>query len=155
MFPIAKNAIVAGLMVLLASCSNETQNGPRQRTEVTGETLVGRWSALPKAEADENPGGHEARGALGETIKFRWEFRNDQSFTSSSEVKSSIVPAPGGSGLVRGTWKILELRGDTLIIEFSSERGGPAARATIVFESPDRCLMDVGDDEGLVLTRIP
>jgi len=150
-----RNVILAGLVALLAGCSNETRNRPVQRTEVTGETLVGRWSAAPKSLADANPGGHEMRGALGETIKFRWEFRNDQSFTSSSEVKSNIVPAPGGSGLVRGTWKVVEVRGDTLIVEFSSERGSPAARATIVFESPDRCLMDVGDDEGLVLTRLP
>ena len=155
MFPIAKNAIVAGLMVLLASCSNETQNGPRQRTEVTGETLVGRWSALPKAEADENPGGHEARGALGETIKFRWEFRNDQSCMFSSEVKGQIVPAPRGSATVSGTWKVLEVRGDTLLIEIASEGGRFAGPATIVFESRDRCLMHASDDEGLVLTRLP
>jgi hypothetical protein len=155
LFPIAKNVIIAGLVALLAGCSNETRNGPVQRIEATGETLVGRWSALPKSVADENPGGHEARGALGETIRFRWEFRDDQSFTSSSEVKSEIVPVPGGSGLVRGTWKVVEVRGNTLIIEVSSERGGSAARATIVFESHERCLMDVGDDEVLVLTRLP
>jgi hypothetical protein len=139
----------------MASCSNGTQNGPLPRIEVTGETLVGRWSALPKAEVEENPGGHEARGALGETIKFRWEFRNDQSCTFSSEVKGQIVPAPGASGTVTGTWKVLEIRGDTLIIEISSERGGVAGRTTIVFESRDRCLMHTVDDEVVVLTRLP
>jgi hypothetical protein len=154
-FPITKNAIVAGLAALLATCSNETRNGPLQRVEVTGETLVGRWSALPKAEADENPGGHEARGALGETIKFRWEFQNDQSCTFSSEVKGQIVPAPGGSATVTGTWKVVEARGDTLLIEISSEGGRFAGPATIVFESHDRCRMHTKGDEGLVLTRLP
>jgi len=155
MSPIAKSAILSGLVALLASCSSETGSGSSRRTEVKGETLVGRWSALPKAAADESPGGHEARGALGETIKFLWEFKNDQSCAFSSEVKSGVVPVPGNSANVTATWKVLEARGDTLTIEISPDGGGPAARATIVFESHDRCLMHSRDDEDLVLTRLP
>jgi hypothetical protein len=109
---------------------------------------------VPKDAAVETPDGQDMKGALGETFKFRWEFKNDQTCTMSVDVDPGIVPVPGSSATVPATWKVLEVRGDTLIIELS-RKGGPAAQVKIAFESKDKCLYNAGEDEVMVLTRLP
>jgi hypothetical protein len=152
--PFTKSAILAAFVAFLASCSGETGHD-RPRIEVTADSLVGRWRAVPKDVAVETPDGQDMKGALGETIKFRWEFKNDQTCTMSTEVDSRIVPVPGSSATVPATWKVVEVRGDTLIIELSRKVGQPAARVNVVFESKDKCLYNGGEDEVMVLTRLP
>jgi hypothetical protein len=151
--PVAKSGILAALVTILASCSHETGH-ESPRIEVTAESLVGRWRAVPKDVAAETPDGQDMKGALGETFKFRWEFKNDQTCTMSIDVDSGIVPLPGRSATVPATWKVVEVRGDTLIIEIS-RNGGPAAQTKIAFESKDKCLYNAGEDEVMVLTRLP
>jgi hypothetical protein len=152
--PFLRSGILAAFVALLASCSNDKGPG-RPRLEVTAESLVGRWRALPKAEAGEIPEGQDMKGSLGETIKFRWEFKNDQTCTMSTDVNSGIVPVPGSSGTLTATWKVLEVRGDTLTIELSRQGGGRAPQVKIVFENKDKCLYNAGEDEAMVLTRLP
>src|SRR5438105_1773352 len=137
--PFTKSGILAAFVAFRASCSSETGHDS-PRIEVTAESLVGRWRAVPKDVAVETPDGQDMKGALGETVKFSWEFKNDQTCTMSTDVDSGIVPVPGISATVPATWKVLEVRGDTLIIQLSRKGGEPAPRVKIVFESKDKCL---------------
>ena len=141
---------------LLAGCS-KGRDLPQQQFQVTAETLIGRWSALPQDLAAENPGGRDARGAAGEVIKQRWEFRANQSFEMSVDAGLGAMSGPALKNKVVGTWRVLTLQGDRLTLELSRPAGGgqETAQVTIVFESKDRCTYDAGDGGLLVLSRIP
>jgi hypothetical protein len=150
--PLMMRASLVAIVAFLAGCSEATRHGdPSLR--VTPETLIGRWSALPKDVADEEPGTRDSTGALGETIAFRWEFRADHTLSTSADVKSGLIPMPEVHGGVTATWKVLKFQGNTLTIEMPKE--GMRPRATVVFESKDKCILDCGEGEILVLTRLP
>jgi hypothetical protein len=139
-------------VALLAGCSKGKLSG-NQQPQVTSETLIGRWSVLPKDLADENPGAHDVRGPAGEITKLRWQFKKDQTFEMSVDSKVGQVPDLDRKATGTGTWKVLEVRGDTLVIELS--RKTAVGRVTVIFQSQDRCTYDAGDSEVLVLTRLP
>ena len=44
---------------------------------VSAETLIGRWRALTKGDADEGNATRDARTPTGEIVAFRYEFRAD------------------------------------------------------------------------------
>jgi hypothetical protein len=154
MFPLANRAPLAVVVVVLTGCS-QGASGVHSRFEATPAALIGRWSALPKEVADEHPGKPDAQGALGESISFRWEFKDNQTFEMVSEVKGGLAPMLANKANVTGAWKVLEARGNTLTIELSHE--GFAATASVAFETADRCLYSSGGetDEVLVLSRLP
>jgi hypothetical protein len=147
-----KSALLVGAVVMLAGCSKWKLSG-NQHPQVTSETLIGRWSVLPKDVADENPGAHDVKGPAGETTKLRWQFKKDQTFQMSGDFTVGQVPELDRKATSTGTWKVLEVRGDTLVIELSQKT--TVGRVTVVFQSQDRCTYDAGDGEVLVLTRLP
>ena len=147
-----KSALLLAAVAILAGCAKWKLSGNEQ-PQVTPETLIGRWSVLPKDVADENPGAHEVRGPAGEITKLRWQFKKDQTFEMSVDSKVGQVPELERKATGTGTWRVLEVRGDTLVIELS--RKIAVGRVTVVFQSQDRCTYDAGDGEVLVLTRIP
>ena len=154
---LVRNSIVMlAFVVLLAGCSRG-KDLTQQQFQVTAETLIGRWSAVPKDLAAENPGAPDARGAAGEVIKLRWDFKADQSFEMSVDASLGAMAGPALKNKVVGTWRVLTLQGDKLTLELSRPAGGrqETAQVTIVFESKDRCTYDAGDRGELVLSRIP
>jgi hypothetical protein len=54
-------------------------------------------------------------------------------------------------GSIDGTWKVVEIQGDTLIIELPEDDLKP--HVTVVFQTKNRCTYDTGNGEVLVLTR--
>jgi len=154
---LVRNAIVIlAFVALLAGCS-KGKDLTQQQFQVTAETLIGRWSAVPKDLTAENPGASDARGAAGEVIKQRWDFKADQSFEMSVDASLGAMAGPALKNKVVGTWRVLTLQGHKLTLELSRPAGGrqETAQVTIVFESKDRCTYDAGDGELLVLYRIP
>jgi hypothetical protein len=147
-----KSALLIAAVAMLVGCSKGNLSG-NQQPQVTSETLIGRWSVLPKDLADENPGAHDVRGPAGEVTKLRWQFKKDQTFEMSVDAKVGQVPELDRKATGTGTWKVLEVRGDTLLIELS--RKIEVGRVMVVFQSQDRCTYDAGDGEILVLTRLP
>jgi hypothetical protein len=149
-FPKSAPLVVA--VAILAGCSRGKLSG-NQPPQVSSETLIGRWSVLPKDLADENPGAHDVLGPAGEVTKLRWQFKKDQTFEMSVDSKVGRVPELDRKATGTGTWKVLEVRSDTLVIKIS--RKNTVDRVTVVFQSQDRCIYDAGDGEVLVLTRLP
>jgi hypothetical protein len=145
--------VMLAFVALLAGCS-KGKGLTQQQLQVTAETLIGRWSAVPK---DLAAGGPDVRGAAGEVIKQRWEFKADQSFEMSVDASLGAMAGPALKNKVVGTWRALMPRGDTLTLELSRPAGGQqvTAQVTIVFQSKDKCTYDAGDGELLVLSRIP
>ena len=146
-----KSALLVAVVALVAGCSKWKPYG-NQPPQVTPETLIGRWSVLPKELADENPGAHDMKGPAGEITKLRWQFKKDQTFEMSVDARVGH-PELDRKATQTGTWKVLEIRGDTLVIELS--RRIEVGRVTVVFQSQDRCTYEGGDGEVLVLTRLP
>jgi hypothetical protein len=148
--------VMLAFVAQLAGCSNGKGLAPQQ-LQVTTETLIGRWSAMPKDLAAKNPGGSDVRGAAGEVIKQRWEFKADQSFEMAVDANFGSMAELALKNKVVGTWRALTLRGNTLTLELSRPAGGQqeTAQTTIVFESTDKCTYDAGDGELIVLSRIP
>jgi hypothetical protein len=68
-------------------------------------------------------------------------------------VRSSVgnIAALKQQGSINGTWKVVDVQGNTLIIELPE--GDLKPRVTVVFQTEDRCTYDTGNDEVLVLTR--
>ena len=146
-----KSALFVAVVAMLAGCSKWKPYG-NQQPQVTSETLIGRWSVLPKDLADENPKAQDMKGPAGEITKLRWQFKKDQTFEMSVDAKVGL-PELDRKAKGTGTWKVLEVRGDTLVIELS--RNIAVGRVTVVFQSQDRCTYDAGDGEVLVLTKLP
>jgi hypothetical protein len=146
-----KNSILLAILPLLAGCSDGKRFGNPQ-LRVTPETVIGRWSGLPKDLAGEDPGARDVKDALGQTIALRWEFKADHTFVTSATVDPGIVPLPAMRGTTEGTWKVLQVRGNTVTIELA--RAGSGGHAMAVFESKDKCIFDGGDGEAVVLTRL-
>jgi hypothetical protein len=147
-----KTAILMGCATMMAGCSQGSWPG-HSRFQVDSPTLVGRWSGVPKDVADGFPDAQEVKGPAGEIARFRWEFKNDQTYKTSVEAKVGNTSQLDRRGSVKGTWRVVEIRGNTLTIELPVQDLRP--RVKVVFESKDRCLLDQGDGEVFVLTRLP
>jgi len=130
---------------------------------ISAETLIGRWRAVTKQDADQGNATRDARGATGETIAFRYEFKADHTFEMSTEIKgglqTKLLPQFAGKHAARGTWNVVEVGRNTLTVEFPDPRytgaGIPAPRIKVVFTTKDQCLFDADGDDALVLTRLP
>ena len=130
---------------------------------ISAETLIGRWRAVTKDDADQGNATRDARGATGETIAFRYEFKADHTFETSVEIQgglqAKLIPQLAERHAVRGKWRVVEVGRNTLIIEFPDSNltraGFPAPRGKVIFETKDRCLLDPDGEDAMVLTRLP
>ena len=130
---------------------------------ISAETLIGRWRAVTKDDADEGNATRDARGPTGETIAFRYEFKADHTFETSVEIQgglqAKLIPQLAEKHAVRGKWRVVEVGRNTLIIEFPDSKltraGFPAPPGKVVFETKDRCLLDADGEDATVLTRLP
>src|SRR5437870_5529604 len=84
---------------------------------ISAETLVGRWRAVTKDDADEGNATRDARGPTGETIAFRYEFKANHTFETSVEIQgglqAKLVPQLAGKHAVRGKWRVVEVGRNT------------------------------------------
>ncbi len=145
--------ITISIVTLISGWSKGKGPGNRE-FQATGETLIGRWSALPKDEAAENPEKRYMTGPAGEVIKFLWEFRADHTFDMSVDGRVGAIAKLTLKNKVNGTWKALTPHGNTLPLELTLQGGGKeTVKTEIVFESKDKCTFDFGD--GQVLYRLP
>jgi hypothetical protein len=145
-----KNAMIILVIVLLSGCSGGAWSG-RSKVRATAKTLVGRWDAVPKVVYDESPGAREVTGPGLERAHFRCVFNSDQSYVMSVHSSVGNIAALEQHGSIKGTWKVVDIKGNTLIIELPEDDLKP--RVTVVFQTKDRCTYDPGNDEVLVLTR--
>jgi hypothetical protein len=138
-------------VAMVAGCSAGGTSGD-PRFQVTPETLVGSWTAVPKAVADEHAGAREIRGPGGESAKFRWVFKNDHTYEMSVDARVADIPALAQQGKVSGTWIVLEVRANLLSIELPDD--DLKTQVKIIFEGPNKCLYDAGESEMWVLNRV-
>jgi hypothetical protein len=140
------------LSLLALSCTSKSLD------PISAETLIGRWRAVTKVDAEDGGPHRDARTPTGDTVAFRYEFKPDHSCEFSSEIKGGLiskVPQFVGKHATRGTWNVVEVGRDTLIVEFHNA-GGLAPRVKLVFQTKDRCVFNPDDpEEALVLTRLP
>jgi hypothetical protein len=134
--------------------------GQKPPDTISAETLIGRWQAVTKADADEGNATRDRRTLTGETIAFRDEFRADHTFVMSVEVTGGLMADQvAAKHAARGTWKVVELGRDSLTIELSDSRLSgvdfPKTRVRVVFQTKDRCVFNADSEEAMVLTRIP
>src|SRR5207237_8757199 len=61
-------------------------------SQVSPETLIGRWRAVTKDDADEGNATRDARTPTGETVAFRYEFKADHTFEMSGALKGGMMP---------------------------------------------------------------
>jgi hypothetical protein len=150
-----RKATLVWIVVCAVGCARKALD------PISSETLIGRWRAVTKNDADEGRATRDARTPTGETVAFRYEFKADHSCESSAEVTGGLIPnAPwAGKHAMRGTWNVVEVEGDTLTLELPNPKlaaaGLPAYRVKVVFETKDRCVFDADGPEPLVLTRLP
>ena len=151
------STLLVWMVVFALGCAGKSLS------QVSAETLIGRWRAVTKDDADEGNATRDARTPTGETVAFRYEFGADHTFEMSVELKGGMLPqvAPqlAGKHAARGTWNVVEVSRDTLTLELADPKltraGLPAPRVKVVFQTPDRCLFDAESDEAMVLTRLP
>jgi hypothetical protein len=150
-----KSAILIWIVVCLVGCAWMS------RDPISAETLIGRWRAVTKVDADEGNATSDIRTVTGETVAFRYDFKADHSYESSLELTGGLMPLMpqvAGKHAVRGTWKVVEVRRDTLTVELPDPElaaaGHPAIRVKVVFQTKDRCVLGADSDEALVLTRL-
>jgi hypothetical protein len=129
---------------------------------ISTETLIGRWRAVTKGDADEGNVIRDARTPTGETVAFRYEFKADHSYETSVELTGRVMPLMpqvAGKHAVRGTWNVVKAGRDTLTVELPDPKlsvaGFPAFRVKVVFQTKDRCVFNADSDEAMVLTRLP
>jgi hypothetical protein len=145
-----KNAMIILVIAQLSGCSGGAWPG-RSKVRATAQTLVGRWDAVPKAAYDESPGARELTGPGLERAHFRCVFNSDQTYVMSVQTSVGNIEALKQQGSIKGTWKVVDIKGNKLIIELPEDDLKP--RVTVVFQTEDRCTYDPGNDEVLVLMR--
>ena len=151
------STLLVWMVVFALGCAGKSLS------QVSAETLIGRWRAVTKDDADEGNATRDARTPTGETVVFRYEFKADHTFEMSAELKGGMLPrlTPqlAGKHAVRGTWNVVEVSRDTLTVELPDPKltaaGFPATRVKVVFQTPDRCLFGADSDAAMVLTRLP
>jgi hypothetical protein len=144
-----KNAMIV-LVIALLGCTGGAWPG-RSMVRASAQSLVGRWDAVPKGVYDESPGTREVTGPGLERVHFRYVFNSDQTYVMSVQSSVGNIAALKQQGSINGTWKVVDIQGNTLIIELPEDDLRP--RVTVVFQTEDRCTYDTGNDEVFVLTR--
>jgi hypothetical protein len=145
-----KNAMIILVAALIAGCSGGVWPGT-PKVRATAKSLVGRWDAVPKPHYDESPGAREMTGPGLERVHLLYAFNSDQTYVMTMNSSVGNIAALKQQGSLNGKWKVVEIKGDTLIIELPEEDLKP--RVTVVFQTKDRCTYDPGNDEVLVLMR--
>jgi hypothetical protein len=145
-----KDVIIVLVIALLAGCSGGVWPGT-SKVRATAQTLVGRWDAVPKPAYDESPGARELTGPGLERAHFRYVFNRDQTYVMSVHSSVGNIAALEQHGSINGIWKVVDIRGNTIIIELPEEDIKP--RVTVVFQTEDRCTYDPGNEEVMVLSR--
>jgi hypothetical protein len=155
-----RSSVLACVLILLVGCAPLKRLG-HARFQATPESLVGRWSVVDKDTDEENPGAKEMKAhPLGGSAAIIYEFKADHTAILSTKVKYGIIPAPEQNATSQGKWNVVDVNGDSLIIEFNEIAPGVRPRAKVIFENKDRCTYraansDDEEPEVLVLTRIP
>jgi hypothetical protein len=145
-----KIALMILVIALLSGCSGGVLPS-RSKVRATAQTLVGRWDAVPKGVYDESPEAREVTGPGHERVHFRYVFKSDQTYVMSVDSSVGNIAALKQQGSINGTWKVVDIQGNTIIIELPVDDLKP--RVTVVFQTEDRCTYDTGNDEVFVLTR--
>ena len=129
---------------------------------IKAETLIGRWRAVTKDDADEGNATRDAHAPSGETLAVRYDFKPDHSYETSVEITGGLMPLMpqvAGKHIVRGAWNVVEVGRDTLTVELPDPKlaaaGVPAYRVKVVFQTKDRCVFNADSAEAMVLTRLP
>jgi hypothetical protein len=150
-----RNAILVSIVVCSVGCAGKSLD------PISAETLIGRWRAVTKDDADEGNATRDARTPSGETVAFRYDFKADHSYESSVELTGGLMPLMpqvAGKHAVRGTWNVVEVGRDTLTVELPNAElaaaGFPAPRVKVVFQTKDRCVFNADSAEAMVLTRL-
>jgi hypothetical protein len=149
-------ALLVCIAVPVAGCAG------KKTPPITAETLMGRWRAVTKPDADEGNARRDVRTPTGETVAFRYDFRADHSFEMSVEITggltSKLTPQLAGKRGTRGTWKVLTVEGSTMTVELTtSQLAGANVQPSpikVVFKSKDQCLFDAESEEAMMLTRL-
>ena len=76
---------------------------------------------------------------------------SDQTYVMSVQTAVGNSEALKLQGSIQGTWKVVDIQGNALVIELPVDDLKP--RVTVVFQTEDRCTYDTANDEVLVLTR--
>jgi hypothetical protein len=150
-----RSAILFWIMVSSVGCAGKSHD------PISAETLIGRWRAVTKEDADEGNATRDAHTPTG-TVAFRYDFKADHSYESSVELTDGLMPLMpqvAGKHSVRGTWNVVEVARDTLTVELPNAElaaaGFPASRVKVVFQTKDRCVFNADSAEAMVLTRLP
>jgi hypothetical protein len=150
-----RKAILVWIVVCSLGCSRKSLD------PFGSETLIGRWRAVTKDDADQGNANQDARTPSG-TVAFRYEFKADHSYQTSVEITGglmSLMPQFAGKHAVQGTWNVVEVGRDVLTVELPNLKlaaaGFPAIRVKVVFQTRDRCVFNADSEEALVLTRLP
>jgi hypothetical protein len=151
-----RSAIIVWIAVCSVGCAGKSLD------PISAETLIGRWRAVTKDDADEGNATRDAHTPTGETVAFRYEFKADHSYETSVELTGGLMPLMpqvAGKHAVRGTWNVVKVGRDTLIVELPDPKltaaGFPAYRVKVVFQTKERCVFYADSDEAMVLTRLP
>jgi hypothetical protein len=151
-----RSAILVWIVVCSVGCAGKSLD------PISAETLIGRWRAVTKVDADEGNATRDAQTPTGETVAFRYDFNADHSYETSMELTGGLMPLMpqvAGKHAVRGTWSVVEVGRDTLTVELPNPKlaaaGYPAFRVKVVFQTKDRCVFDADRAEAMVLTRLP
>ena len=151
-----RSAVLAWIVACTVGCAGKSL-GP-----ISAETLIGRWRAVTKVDAEEGNATRDFQTRTGETVAFRYDFKVDHSYESSVELTGGLMPLMpqvAGKHAVKGTWKVVGVGRDTLTVELPNPKmvaaGFPAYRVKVVFQAKDRCVFNADSDEAMVLTRLP
>jgi hypothetical protein len=151
-----RSTILVWIMVCSVGCTGKSLD------PIKAETLIGRWRAVTKDDADEGNATRDAHTPSGETVAFRYEFKPDHSYEMSVELTGGLMsrmPQVAGKHAVRGTWNVVDVGRDTLSVELPDPKlaaaGFPAYRVKVVFQTKDRCVFNADSAEAMVLTRLP
>jgi hypothetical protein len=151
-----RNAILVWIVVCSVGCAGKSAD------PISADTLIGRWRAVTKDDAEEGNATRDAHTPSGETVAFRHDFKADHSYESSVELTGGLtplMPQVAGKHAVRGTWNVVKVGRDTLIVELPNPElaaaGFPAFRVKVVFQNKDRCVFNTDSAEAMVLTRLP
>jgi hypothetical protein len=150
-----RSAILVWTVVCSVGCAGKSLD------PISAETLIGRWRAVTKDDADEGNATRDAHTPTG-TVAFRYEFKADHSYETSVELTGGLMPLMpqvAGKHIVRGAWNVVEVGRDTLTVELPKPElaaaGFPPYRVKVVFQTKDRCVFNADSAEAMVLTRLP
>jgi hypothetical protein len=126
--------------------------------DVTAESIVGRWRAVPKDVANAESANRDVRTPTGETVAIRYEFRDDHSCHFSSEITGGALgKLLDGKHAVPAKWKVTSVQGNTLLFVLTDSHNPEIELppVKVIFQDRDRCLFGADTNEPVVLTRIP